>query len=98
MAVNPHVRVNSSTIVSTPVLAGHPDHPLQEFRLVFGDTRRAALRVPRLSQHPARPAFGHRVAAEHGTHMLDQRPPLRRAQSLCCARLRQPDAASRRVA
>ena len=31
-------------------------------------------------------------------HMLDRLAPLRRAQKLSCARLRQPDAASRRIA
>jgi hypothetical protein len=56
------------------------------------------VRVPRLPQHPACPAFGHLIAAERVTHMLDRLTPLRRAQKLSCARLRQPDAASRRIA
>jgi hypothetical protein len=81
-----------NTAVAVPlVLAGHPDDPLHELRLVVGNTRPPALRVPRLPQHPACPTFGHLIAAERATHMLDHLAPLRRAQKF-------PDAASRRIA
>jgi hypothetical protein len=66
--------------------------------IAIGSLAVPAVRVPRLPQHPACPAFGHLIAAERVTHMLDRLAPLRRAQKLSCARLRQPEAASRRIA
>jgi hypothetical protein len=58
--------------------------------LVIGHACLAALRVPSLTQDPACPAFGHHIAAECVSRMLDRLTPLRRAQKLSCARLRQP--------
>ena len=40
-------------------------------------------------------AFAQSITAESTSDVLDHSPPLRRAQKLSCARLRQPDAASR---
>jgi hypothetical protein len=55
------------------------DDPLHEPWLVVGNARLAALSVPGLPQHSTCPAFGHLIAAEHVTHMLDRLTPLRRA-------------------
>ncbi len=96
-AFSPQKSRNTAVAVP-PVLTGHPYDLLHEPWLVVGNTHPPALRVPRLPQHPVCPTFGHHVTAERVTHMLDRLAPLRRAQKLGCARLRQPDAASRRIA
>jgi len=75
-AFGPQEGCNAAVAVP-PILAGHPDDPLHEPWLIVSNARRPAMRIPRLSQHPACPAFGHHVAAEHVTHMLDRLPPLR---------------------
>jgi hypothetical protein len=67
----------NAAVAVPPVLAGHPDDPLHELRLVIGSTRSSTLCVPGLPQHSACPAFGHHVTAERVTHMLDRLAPLR---------------------
>ena len=88
----------NAAVSVTSVLAGHPDDPLHELRLVVGNACLPTLRVPRLPKHPACPAFGHHVTAERVTYMLDRLAPLRRAQKFATPTCGLPEAASRRIA
>jgi hypothetical protein len=84
--------------VSVRTIAAKPRFPPteSEARGVYADmekwteVRRRVL-TGELSKRAACPAFGHHVAAERVTHVLDRLAPFRRAQKF-------PEAASRRIA
>jgi hypothetical protein len=64
----------------------------------LADLRRVEDRPPRAAVFNRRQQFAQSITAKSTSDVLDRSPPLCRAQKLSCARLRQPDAASRRIA